>query len=367
MRTSLPNIDHWWHELTNCLHSTTAIVLRHRGFDPDEVLGAGWGFRYRPGDLRREEYYQPCPPGVSLVESLAPHHPVRSAWHEPAGSDGGAWAAVRAQVAAGRPTIVAADNYQLPFRPAFEDVHTNHLIVVVGFDDAAGEVEVIDSVPPRFHGWLPLPVLAAARGSANPVRHERDMFFTANPIGRRWLEVVSPQPIPAGPPLAGVLAANLAGFGRPRAGEWSFGTDGLAELFENFEARHGIDGDGADELFVNAGAALAGTALHADFLTAAAGRTGVTALAEAGRWVSRVAHHFTAVRILAARSRGRRDQIPVVRRRGRQLIADLGHALDAVQQAHSDLTHHLELGPDLDPGHDHDHAENGEIAWSVSR
>ena len=85
--------------------------------------------------------------GEHAGPQLAVDQPVRSRWHQPAdGADG--WEQVRAHVLASRPAVVAVDNFHLPFRPAYQDVHTNHLLVVFGFDDEAEAVEVIDSVPP---------------------------------------------------------------------------------------------------------------------------------------------------------------------------------------------------------------------------
>src|SRR6266536_2832115 len=84
----------WRHELAGCLHACMATLLGFQGVEPLEALGAGWGFYYRPGDVRREEYYFPCRPGTSLLENLAPYHPVASRWHRPRDAAEG-WAQVR--------------------------------------------------------------------------------------------------------------------------------------------------------------------------------------------------------------------------------------------------------------------------------
>lgn len=333
MRKVLPGIEHWWHELANCLHASCAIVLTQQGDDALRTLGSAWSFQYRPGDVRREEYYHPCLPSVSLLESLAPHQPVRSRWHQPVdGQDG--WQQVRAQVLAGRPAIVAVDNFHLPFRPAYHDVHTNHLVVVFGFDDEAQTAEVIDSVPPRFRGSLALADLLLSRDSDNPLLHERDMFFTANPIGNRWFDIEWSGPLPVRD-LAGFrrsLAVNIDEFDRPPAGEWTFGEAALRQIFGAF-----AEVASTDEMFVVAGAALAKTALHAEYLREAGQRWEIPALAEAARAVSQVAHHLTALRILAVRSRGRDDAIDAVNRRGRRLIAAVGLAKDALALCLRDL------------------------------
>lgn len=305
MRVELPGIEHWRHDLGHCLQTTAGVLLGFHGADPIDVLGAGWGFGYRAGDVRREEYYFPCLRG-SLFASIAPHHPITSTWHEPADAEQG-WQEVRAAVAAGQPVAVAADNYHLPFRPAYRDVHTNHLLVVYGFDDERGVALVIDSVPPRFQGEITIAELTAARDSANPVVHDRDMFFTARPIGNRWLEVGVEHPLPKldRDRLSAVLTANVAGYaGDGDGGREYHGLPGLRRFLTDSAARL-ADGDPAvvDEVFVVGGTALAVSGLHGDHLAAAARRFAEPALAELAREVDRIAHHWSAVRIIVAAGR----------------------------------------------------------------
>ncbi|MER0240490.1 BtrH N-terminal domain-containing protein [Streptomyces sp. HSW2009] len=295
----------WRHDLVGCLWTSAGSLLDHHGAPVLETLGAAWGFRHLPADLRREEYYYPTDPGTSLWEALAPYHPVRSRWHEPVDAEAG-WAEVRAEVLAGRPTIVAADNFDLPFRPAYQDVHTNHLVIVHGFDQRAGTVRVLDAVPPRFHGDIKLAELAAARGSHNPELHDRDLFFTNRPIANRWLEVeIDTTDFPPFDvdTVRRTIDANLERFAAPPPGDGFAGLAGqrayLADAVERLAAGQPL----ADEIFLVAGAVLAHTALHADWL-ALAGRTlGRPQLTEVGRSVERVAHHWTAVRIAGALTR----------------------------------------------------------------
>lgn len=304
MRVELDGIRHWRHDLTGCLHVAMGALLSFRGLDPLEVLGAAWTFRHRPTDIRREEYYFPGAAG-SLLASLAPYHPVSSSWHVPPDAQAG-WREVRAAVAAGVPVAVAADNFYLPFRPAYRDVHTNHLITVFGFDDENGTALVTDAVPPSFRGHIPVGVLTAARDSGNPIAGERDMFFTGNAIGNRWLEIEAGPDVPALTEdfAHHVIARNLAGFresGDPAAYR---GMDGQFRFLRDIADRLAAGDAGAiDEAFVVAGPTLAVTAVHADWL-AMAGRTFEDPrLLEAARMVERVAHHWSAVRIVVATAR----------------------------------------------------------------
>jgi hypothetical protein len=336
MRVELRDIVHWRHDLTGCLHIAMAVLLGHRGLDPLEVLGAGWGFYYDPRDLRREEYYFPSPHD-SLLAGLAPYHPVSSRWHSPVDAEAG-WRETRAAVASGRPVAVAADNYELPFRPAYQDVHTNHLIVVFGFDDEAGEVLVTDPVPPRFTGPIPIGVLAAARDSGNPVAGDRDLFFTGNPIGNRWLEIEVGPDVPDFDRefVEHVLVRNRDGFANTGATPpVHTGLDGEARFLSAIADTLAAGDDSAsDEGFVVAGPTLAATALHAEWLRRAGRLLGNARLLEAAHAVDRVAHHWTAFRIVVATARTDPPRAEEsVRARGRALVADHERALDLIDRA----------------------------------
>lgn len=306
MRVELSPVRYWRHELTHCLHTTAGVLLDHHGIDPVQALGAAWGFNCPPGDVRREEYYLPGA-ADDLFAGLAPFHALSSRWHEPVDAEQG-WREVREVLCAGRPVAVAADNFHLPFRPAYRDVHTNHLMVLYGFDEERAEVFVADPVPPAFQGAIPLAALTAARDSGNPVLHDRDMFFTANPIGNRWLELsVGPeQPVFDRAFVRHVVAENIRAYRTPSADRAARGLDGLRGFLDTgLEAlARGVaaeDPKGAgDELFVTIGPVLAVTGLHAEFLRAAARRLEEPRLAESARRVDEVAHHWSALRIAVA-------------------------------------------------------------------
>jgi hypothetical protein len=336
----LDNVAPWRHDLVGCLWTSAATILRRHGVAPLETLGAAWGFRHLPDGLRREEYYYPTSPGVSLYEALAPYHPVRSRWHEPADAAEG-WAQVRAQVAAGVPTVVAADNFYLPFRPAYQDVHTNHLVTVYGYDETAGTVRVLDAVPPRFDGDIRLDELAAARDSRNPILHERDMFFTDRPIANRWLEIhvdVDRWPAFDRDTVLATIRRNLDGFDAPAGPGGGFaGLAGQRAYLRDVAGRLDGGADIRDELFLVAGAVLANTALHADWLASAATEVGAPRLAVLGRAVQRLAHHWTAIRILSALTTTGEADGERLRRRFGALCDDQARVLAELAEALADL------------------------------
>ena len=331
MRVELDGIHPWRHDLAGCLHACAATLVGHAGFAPLEALGASWDFYYQLGDIRSEEYYFPCPEGRSLLSSLAPSHPISSRWHWPRDAEQG-WHEVREQILAGSPAAVAVDNFELPFRPAYQDVHSNHLVVVYGFDDERRSALVLDAIPPFFRGELPLPVLAAARESGNRVSHERDMFFADNPIGNRWLQLLvdGPPSTVTGSP-AGYLAGNLENF-RVAARPGSYrGRDGIADFLAKMSDRLEGGYPIADELFVVAGVALASTAVHADWVADTGQRLGLAGWPELARQIDRVAHHWTAIRILASLSRTGEVSAQRLRSRRAALLADLDRALAGVE------------------------------------
>ena len=296
---------------------------------PLDALGSAWGFYYPPDDYRQEEYYFPCPPGRSLLKTLAPHYPVRSQWYQPADAAEG-WEQVRARIAAGQPAAVAVDNFHLPFRPAYHDVHSNHLVVVYGFDDEAGTVRVLDSVPPRFDGDIAFADLTAARDSSNPVEGDRDMFFADQRIGNRWLAADAD---PAEPPgrdrVCDHLRRNVSGFAAAAPHQ---GMAALRGFLSGMEERLAAGEQVSDELFVVAGTALAASALHADWLMLAGRAYGEPTWTELGRQVERIAHHWTAIRIMAALARSGTVSVGRLRRRHRALLNDLERVLAEVAE-----------------------------------
>ena len=333
MRVELAPVGYWRHELSHCLHTTAGVLLGFHGLDPVHVLGAGWGFDYRPGDVRSEEYYLPGA-AEDLFGGLAPHHRIHSRWHTPTDAEEGR-RQVREALMAGTPVAVAADNFHLPFRPAYRDVHTNHLMVLYGFDDTTGDVFVADPVPPAFQGTIPLAALTAARDSGNPVVHDRDMFFTANPIGNRWLEVDvdADQPVLDLPFVRGVVTSNLAGFRAPDAAGATGGLAGLRRFLTDAFDRLPADPAVGDEVFVVVGPVLAVTGLHAEFLRDAGRRFGDTRLLELAREVDRVAHHWSALRIAVATAGPERaSSVPGLLRRTAALLDAYDHVLDGLER-----------------------------------
>ncbi len=183
----------WYRDPISCLQSTFATVLTRAGEDPLAVLGAGWHFRYLPGDVRSEEFYYPCTDD-DLGAAIAPHQALHSRWWRPADADD-PLRELRAALEADKLVIAAVDNFHLPFRPAFGDVHAAHLLIVYGLDEYRGVVHVSDAMPPAYRGPIPIDAFMRSWGSANPA-DEQDAFFSSSEIGRRCLDVEVQGPYP---------------------------------------------------------------------------------------------------------------------------------------------------------------------------
>ncbi|SHF56716.1 Butirosin biosynthesis protein H, N-terminal [Jatrophihabitans endophyticus] len=293
----------WYRDPLSCLHVTLAVLLERAGRDPLDALSRDFGFRWIPGDVRGEEFYWPVDEPDDPVAGMAPSAGIRSRWRTAAADP---LAALASALAAGRPPIVAVDNFHLPFRPAYHDVHAAHLVVVTALDVAGGRAFVVDHMPPAHAGWLPVEHLLAAWGSVNPPDAQDD-FFSGEPIERRWLEV------DLGPGLAPLTAAdaaasaveNCARFG-PLLGAPA-PSSGRADLHAlaaaAVAAARDADGGALAEVYTFGWSMQAQAAVHGELLRRTGAAAGDLVLAAAGRKVEAVAHVWTGLRVTAAHGR----------------------------------------------------------------
>ncbi|MDQ3821743.1 MAG: BtrH N-terminal domain-containing protein [Actinomycetota bacterium] len=298
-----PEPELWCRDLISCLQATFASVVARAGADPLTVLGAGWRFLHLPGDVRSEEFYYPCLPdesgGTDLGAALAPHHDLHSRWWQPADEDD-VWREVRETLAEDRPLIAAVDNFYLPFRPAYGDVHAAHLVVVYGLDELRGLVYVADAMPPAFRGAIELEAFLRSWGSANPT-DVQDAFFSDSRIDRRCLDVRLDAPPPPLTPelLGGFLRTDVEAFTTATSARTGLaGFDEFAgEVLERCRAG---DANALRELYPFGWGMQAQAALHGELLRRCGREWGDPALAGAGRAVEAGAHAWTGLRITGA-------------------------------------------------------------------
>ncbi|PRX96515.1 butirosin biosynthesis protein H-like [Allonocardiopsis opalescens] len=327
----------WYRDPLSCLQTTLATLLLRAGEDPLGALGLAWEFVYPPGEVHAVEYYWPCRHPGDLARSVLPHHSVTSAWRRAGDAD--PLGELERALERGVLPIAAVDNFHLPFRPAYQDVHAAHLVVVYDVDRGRGEVGVSDVMPPDHLG----PVAAAdfLRAWYSPMPHdEQDAFFSGSPTaGGRWLEVHMRTPFPALTPgrLAAALRADSALLTGP---DDDGGLRGLrrytAELVERAETG---DGDAVGRVYTFGWAPQAQASLHGELLRRQGAAWGLPDLAEAGRRVEGVAHAWTSLRVAGAHGRRRpRACAPQLKRHAARLdrryheaVEAVGLAIDALQ------------------------------------
>lgn len=329
----------WYRDVISCLQSTLAGQIAAAGADPLEVLGAHWEFLFIPGDVRAEEFYFPCRHEGDVARSLAPHHPVRSRWLRPA-DPADPLTEIRTALSAGRLPIAAVDNFHLPFRPAFGDVHAAHLLVVYGIDEERGTIEVSDAMPPAFQGPIAISDFLNAWSSANP-RDVQDAFFSDSGIDRRLLDVTLGQDFPVldASLLRQVLRTNVELFETGRNGADWRGRAGLRRFTEDLVDRaEAGDARALEEAYPFGWGMQAQAGLHGELLRVWGFRHGVPEVCEAGRLAESVAHAWTGVRITSAH--GRADPVAAagdLARHARRLRNAYESAMAAEHQAEEAL------------------------------
>lgn len=321
------HVRQWYRDPISCLQSTLATVLLAAGAEPLPVLGLAWELRFQPGRVGREEFAYPCRFEGDVARSLAPYHPIRSRWWSPADEED-PLAELARRIEDGELPIAAVDNYHLPFRPAFHDVHAAHLVVVYAVDRERDEVGVSDAQPPAFRGAIPAEDFLAAWSSSNPADAE-DAFFSDSAIGRRCLSVELEGPIPPldRERLRAALEENLAGF--------VTGLAGLGRYVDDLEARAAAnERRPLEELYAFGWGMQAQTYLHGELLRETGAGWSVPELAEAGRAVQAVASAWTGLRMTGAHGLGAPAAAAAdLRRHGDRLRRRYEEALERVTQA----------------------------------
>lgn len=300
-------IEHWYRDTLSCMQTTIATLLIHAGEDPLATLGLAWDFLHVPGDFRPEEFYLPCRFPGDPVRTMLPYHDVSAQWRVADSAD--PLPELTAALADGRLPVIVTDNYHLPFRPAYHDLHSIHLLVVYDVDTARGALHVSDAQPPSYLDTLDAETLGEAWFVRSP-QDDQDAFFTGarlRPLAR-WLDVRLRTPFPeldAGR-LRTALTSNLDRFHQPAQhnDRARVGLAGLAEYTaELVEQAKAGDGDALVEAYTYGWGMQAQAALHGELLRVLGTGWRHPALAEAGRKVESVAHRWSALRVQAGHGR----------------------------------------------------------------
>ncbi|BBB96527.1 MULTISPECIES: cysteine peptidase family C39 domain-containing protein [Bradyrhizobium] len=90
------------------------------------------------------------------------------------------------RVELGQPIVVAVDSYYLPYRPAWQRVHSARTLVVDRVSIDLGLAEIIDTWMPDYAGPVELADLDRARSSLVPENIEREPLYAGVTLRQRW-------------------------------------------------------------------------------------------------------------------------------------------------------------------------------------
>ena len=273
-----------------CGLSAMEALLGFHGYCVPLVLHDAWVFGYvRPedGDMR-------------LIDRLVPHLEslrrcsIRIANHQD--QDGGAaWAHARARIAQGHPVVAAADTYHLRthYFPGHRRRHSEHYIILAGYDEAAGTVHVVDPAwPVQFRGDLPLSAIKEVWGSEGIPQYTWMDYHCPEP---RW-KLTRRQAV-------GAIWRNLEAMRlETSTGEESLGLGGLRRLARDFVCWKELEADQArmrlKEMYYQMRNVVIERDRHGKYLEAAAQVVGDSRLTHVGEQLRRITQKWLVLRNL---------------------------------------------------------------------
>lgn len=281
-------VQQWYRDSCSCLQTTIASLALHERVDPLAILGRSVNLRPE-SEVRHVEYYAPGSQTGNYVEWICPETTVSAQWHACESVDG------LAALVEDRPIILPVDNYYLPFRPAHQDVHAAHLLLVTAVRQTANEREfyVSDAQPPAFQGWLPARTLVEAWYSPNPTDLQDAFFSGASSAG----QVLLPSGVPNSELSGKDLLSHAAAGGRRLLGSGE-GSIAAARSFWTTVGETDLQ-----DLYIMGWWHQAQAHLHAE-LVASTGRVSPELASRLSANAYAVANAWSPVRIAAARGYG---------------------------------------------------------------
>lgn len=311
----------WYEDPLSCLQTTLGSILLEHGLRPVEVFGLACEFVFAPDDLMCEEFYRPAQSESGVAADLCPYHDVESTWTSATTAKD-----LIELIDTHSSVIVAVDNYHLPFRPAYHDVHAAHLIVVPAWRATVdGDVEfyVSDAQPPHFQDWLSGEHVMNAWTSRNPA-DDQDVFFSSRAIGGRVLTTkVRSQPgEPTAGQFAGAIEGNLRRWTTGEVGESDRVWTGRAGLRRFVERLHERSGDPAElqPAYTFGWAMQAQVFLHGRLAQEFGHRTDSPNLSDTAIAADRVVSAWSNLRLLCAHAAEMDGVSTLVLQRGAELV-----------------------------------------------
>lgn len=182
MNKAIP-IDWTRHRVVNSLYGNLErLVEMHAPRSARLLLGARWSFAvpHRAADLY--EYSLPLNP-IDFRNTLAIRTGIVIDYHSDDDSEY-LYDCLKQRQA----LIAAVDSFFLPYRPAFQRVHSNRTIIINGTGDPFS-VWVEDSWPPSYRGPLSVSDLEKARHSSVPRVPSLEPIFSGHAINGEWFSV----------------------------------------------------------------------------------------------------------------------------------------------------------------------------------
>ena len=155
------------------------LLLREKLHDvAPAYLGARWSFGAPQLTRALTEYSFP----IGYVEQVLRRTGIRLIEYRAATEE------LLAHLQRGRGAVVAVDSFYLPYRPAYNRVHSSRTILVRGASQ--GTCWIDDRWPPGYRGAMPLRHLIEAMSSEVPHDPVREPIFSGVPIGGTWFTAV---------------------------------------------------------------------------------------------------------------------------------------------------------------------------------
>lgn len=237
---SLKNVPRYFEPHVNdCFHNSYATFLSCLGYNPNLLLADYLSFMYNPEteyigvnylyryftsvefneaelNTSLEFIYFPATaefdPG-NLGERPSLNQKQIQIQMYTTDNDQAAYQRLKEMIDQDLPVVVNVDLYYMKYHRTFQREHTNHCVVITGYDESENTFELFDKFPPfgsDFDGTLTIPEVNVARKSDCPFSNPM-MGDYRRPIRNLWLEFqISPDFTVTGDKLISILKESYS-------------------------------------------------------------------------------------------------------------------------------------------------------------
>lgn len=180
MRRLIPNLPFSENDFYPCGPVALDAMLQFYGYSTPLVIHGQWFFAYQQNENDSFEISSRLTP----IQSDLQRRGVRVKEHQEPDAET-AWKNAKSRIENGRPVPALADTHYLEalYYPGLGH-HSEHSVILAGYDDGSNTVHVVDPSPTkRFRGDLPLSGFKVAWGSEHIKRYVWMEFHLSEP---RW-------------------------------------------------------------------------------------------------------------------------------------------------------------------------------------